>query len=84
MNSEIKSKKWFWAGVGLQFAVGYVVAFLVFFFGTLFTGGSLGVAWMPILGWAIVAVIVAIFAALIIKKNKELKNEYMLSASKKA
>ncbi|MBE6988394.1 MAG: ferrous iron transport protein B, partial [Ruminococcaceae bacterium] len=27
MNSEINDKKWFWGGVGLQFATGYVVAF---------------------------------------------------------
>ena len=40
MNSEIKSKKWLFAGIGLQLAVGYVIAFLVFFFGTLFTGAS--------------------------------------------
>ena len=80
MNSEIKSIKWFWAGVGLQFAVGYTVAFLVFFFGTLITGGSFGAAWMPIVGWAIVLGIVAIFAALIVKKNKQLKSEYALKA----
>jgi len=82
MNSEIKSKKWLGAGIGLQFAVGYTVGFLVFFFGTLFTGGSFGEVWMPILGWAIVAVIVAIFTALIVKKNKELKSEYALNGAK--
>ena len=80
MNSEIKSRKWLWAGIGLQFAVGYSIGFLTFFFGTLFTGGSFGSAWMPIVGWAIVAVIAVIIAALIIKKNKELKNEYALTA----
>ena len=37
MNAELKSKKWLIAGIGLQLAVGYTVAFLVFFFGTLFT-----------------------------------------------
>ena len=79
-NSEIKSKKWFWAGVGLQFAVGYVIAFLVFFFGTLFTGGSLGAVWMPILGWAITIAIAAIFTVMIIRKNKQLKAEYALKA----
>ncbi len=84
MNSEIKSKKWLWAGIGLQFSVGYTVGFLVFFFGTLFTGGSFGEAWMPIVGWSIVAVITAIFTVLIIKKNKELKNEYTLKSEKKA
>ncbi len=29
MNSEIKSKKWLWGGIGLQFAVGYTIGFLV-------------------------------------------------------
>ena len=80
MNSEIKSKKWFWAGVGLQFAVGYVVSFLTFFFGTLFTGGSLGAAWMPIVGWAITIAIAAIFTVMIVRKNKQLKAEYALKA----
>ena len=80
MNSEIKSRKWFWAGVGLQFAVGYTIAFLVFFFGTLFTGGSFGAAWMPILGWAIVLAIAAIFTVMITSKNKQLKAEYALTA----
>ena len=80
MNAEIKSKKWLWAGIGLQFAVGYTIGFLVFFFGTLFTGGSFGAAWMPILGWAIVLAIAAIFTVLIIKKDKQLKAEYALKA----
>ncbi len=80
MNSEIKSKKWLFAGIGLQFAVGYTLGFLVFFFGTLFTSGSFGALWMPIVGWAIVLTIAAILTGLIIKKNKELKAEYALSA----
>ena len=75
MNAEIKSKKWFFAGIGLQFAVGYTVGFLVFFFGSLFTKNSLGSPWMPIVGWIIVLSIVAIFTFLIVKKNKELKRE---------
>ena len=78
MNSEIKSKKWLFAGIGLQFAVGYTVSFIVFFFGTLFTGGSLGSPWMPILGWAIVLVIVAVFTVAIVSKNKQIKAEYAL------
>ena len=75
MNSEIKSKKWLWAGIGLQFSVGYTVGFLTFYFGTLFTGGSFGAAWMPIVGWAVVLAIAAIFAVMIIRKNNELKAE---------
>ena len=78
MNSEIKSKKWLFAGIGLQFAVGYTVGFLVFFFGTLFVGGSFGALWMPIVGWTVVLAIVAIFAVLIVRKNRQLKAEYAL------
>ena len=75
MNSEIKSKKWLFGGIGLQFSVGYTIAFLVFFFGALFTGilGSVDL-WMIILGWVIVLIIVTIITLLIIRKNKELKN----------
>ena len=78
MSAEIKSKKWLWAGIGLQFSVGYTLGFLVFFFGTLFTGGSFGEAWMPVLGWAIVITIAIIFTSLIVKKNKQIKAEYAL------
>ena len=81
MNSEIKSRKWLWAGIGLQFAVGYTVSFLTFFFGTLFVGGEFGSVWMPIDGWAVVAVIAAVLTLLIIKKNKQLKAEYELKAA---
>lgn len=80
MNSEIKSKKWLWAGIGLQFAVGYSLGFLVYFFGTLFTGAGFGSAWMPIAGWSFVAVIAVTITVLIAKKNKELKIEYALNA----
>ena len=84
MNSEIKSKKWLFAGIGLQFGVGYSVGFLVYFFGTLFTG-TIGTAfnsiWMPIVGWAIVGIFAAILAVLIVKKNNQLKSEYALNAT---
>lgn len=79
MNSEIKNRKWFWGGIGLQFATGYVVSFLVFFFGTLFTKGSLGEPWMPIVGWIITLLIIGILVFLILKKQRELKKEYELS-----
>ncbi len=83
MNSEIKSRKWLWAGIGLQFAVGYTVGFLTFFFGTLFTSGSFGKIWMPIMGWGIVLAIAAIITFLIIRKNKQIKAEYALKSKKK-
>ena len=83
MNAEIKSKKWLFAGIGLQFGVGYSVGFLVYFFGTLFTGVGFDFIWMPILGWAIVAIFAAVLTILIIRKNRQLKEEYALSANAK-
>jgi len=79
MNAEMKSRKWLWAGIGLQFAVGFTVSFLVFFFGTLFSGANFGATWMPIVGWAVVLAIAAFVTYLVIRKQKELKAE---SASK--
>ena len=75
MNAELKSKKWLFFGIGLQFAVGFTVAFIIFFFGSIITGGSLGSAWMPIVGWAVVLLLVAIYTARIIKTNKQLKTK---------
>ena len=54
MNAEIKSKKWLFAGIGLQLYVGYTIGFLVFFFGTLMVGEGFESIWMPIVGWSIV------------------------------
>ena len=79
MNSEIKSKKWLLAGIALQFSVGYSLGFLVYFFGTLFSGSGFTSIWMPVLGWAVVGVIAVVIISLIIKKNKELKLEYELT-----
>lgn len=79
MNAEIKSKKWLFAGIGLQFGVGYSVGFLTFFFGTLFTTRNFGPLWMPILGWVIVAIFATVLTVLILRKNKQLKAEYALS-----
>ena len=70
MNSELKSKKWLFSGIALQLSVGYTVAFLVFFFGTLFTGGDFSAVWMPIVGWIIVLLIVSVITYLILKNAK--------------
>ena len=75
MNAEIKSKKWLFSGIGLQLAVGYSIGFLVYFFGTLFTGADFGPIWMPIVGWVIILALVALLTVLILKKNRELAAE---------
>lgn len=42
MNAEMEDKKWLWAGIGFQFGMGYVVAFITYQAGTLITTGVLG------------------------------------------
>ena len=76
MNAEIKDKKWLFGGIGLQFATGYTVAFVVYQFGTFFTTGSFGEGF--IFGLIVVLAIVAYIVYLISKANKSLKEEYAL------
>ena len=76
MNSEIKSKKWLFAGIGLQFATGYVVAFLIYQIGMLVTEGTLGQGFVP--GLIAVAAIVAIVVFIVLNSKKKLAQEYAL------
>ncbi len=69
MNAEMESKKWLWAGIGLQFGVGYVVAFFVYQIGTLVTTGALGTAFIP--GLIAVGIMVALVVYLVIQGNKK-------------
>ena len=70
MNAEMKSRKWLWAGIGLQFGVGFTVGILVYQIGTLITTGSFGAGFLP--GIAFVVLFAGILAVLIRKTNKEL------------
>ena len=79
MNSEIKSRKWLWGGIGLQFATGYVVAFLVYQIGTLITEGVPGTGFVP--GLVVVAVITLFVVSLIHKADKGLQAEYALNGA---
>ncbi len=76
MNSEINDRKWFWGGVGLQFATGFVVAFFVYQIGTLVMEGTLGNGFIP--GLIAVAAIVAFIISLIKKTEKTMASEYAL------
>ncbi|MBQ5698313.1 MAG: ferrous iron transporter B [Lachnospiraceae bacterium] len=68
MNSEINDRKWFWGGVALQFATGFIVAFFVYQIGTLITEGTLGGGFGP----GLIAVIMIIaFVISLIKKNEK-------------
>ena len=74
MNAEMKSKKWLWGGIGLQFAVGYTVSYLVYTVGTLIVSPK-SLAIVPaIAGGIAVAVMAAIIVALIVKANKKVKS----------
>ena len=77
MNAEMKSAKWLWGGIGLQLAVGYTVAYLIYTIGTLIVGGSLNVA-AAIAGGAGVAVMVAVVVGMILNTKKKMNAEYAL------
>ena len=77
MNSEMKSAKWLWAGIGLQLGTGYTVGFLVYQIGTLITTGVLGAGFLP--GLVAVLVFAGILVHLCMKTQRDLKQEYALS-----
>ncbi len=78
MNSEMKSAKWLWGGIGLQLGVGFTVGFLVYQIGTLITTGSVGAGFIP--GLIAVLAMVAIVTGIIIHTRKTFAAEHKLSA----
>lgn len=80
MNSEMKSSKWLWGGIGLQLGTGFSVGYLVYQIGTLITTGELGAGFFP--GLIVVVVFVAILVALCANTNKKLKEEKALAGAK--
>ncbi len=76
MNSEIKSKKWLFAGIGLQFATGYIVAFLIYQIGTLVVTGAVGTAFVP--GLIAVIAIIAVCVLICVNTRKSIEKEYAL------
>ena len=70
MNSEMKSAKWLWGGIGLQFFMGYTVAYLVYTCGTLIASpASLNVL-AAVLGLLAILLASAFIGALIHKAKK--------------
>ena len=78
MNSEMKSAKWLWGGIGLQMSTGFTVGFLVYQIGTLITTGSFGAGFIP--GLIAVAAIVAAVTAIIIHNQNKFHSEHQLKA----
>ncbi len=82
MNSEMKSAKWLWGGIGLQLGVGYTVAYLVYTIGTLLTApASLNIG--AAVAGLIAVVIMALFVVILIRNsNKKIQSEYKLKGAK--
>ncbi|MCQ2554825.1 MAG: ferrous iron transporter B [Clostridia bacterium] len=76
LNSELKSRKWLFAAIGLQLATGFTVGFLVYQIGTLVTTGSLGAGFVG--GLIAVIVFAVVIAVLIVKGNRSIDKEYAL------
>jgi len=78
MNSEMKSAKWLWGGIGLQLATGYTVAYLVYTVGTLITAPETLEIVPAICGLVAVIVFAVIILLLINNTNKKMKAERSL------
>lgn len=78
MNSEMESKKWLWGGIGFQFGMGYVVAFITYHVGTLVTVGTLGTGFVP--GLIAVSLIVGYVVYLMNKGKDREKLKFVVNA----
>ena len=76
MNAEIKSRKWFWGGIGLQLGTGYCIGFLVYQIGTLITTGSLGAGFIG--GLIFVLAFAGVLTFLCLRTQQSTKAEYAL------
>ena len=76
MNAEIKSRKWFWGGIGLQLGTGYCIGFLVYQIGTLITTGSLGAGFVG--GLIFVLAFAGVLTFLCLRAEQSTKAEYAL------
>ncbi|MBQ8727968.1 MAG: ferrous iron transporter B [Oscillospiraceae bacterium] len=77
MNSEMKSAKWLWGGIGLQLATGYTVSYLIYTIGSLIVGDPLNVK-AAVAGLIAVLVMAGIIGVIIANTNRKLKEEYAL------
>ena len=81
MNSEMKSAKWVWGGIGLQLGVGYTVGYLVYTVGTLVTAPETLAVAPALSGLAAVIVFAVVIGLLIARARKKIGEEYTLGAS---
>ncbi len=74
MRSEMKSRAWFWSGVGFMLATGYTVGYLVYQIGTLVTTGSVGAGFGGGLVFVLAMAMLVVF--LCVRANLNIKKEY--------
>ena len=73
MNAEMKSRKWFWGGIGFQLAIGYTVSYLIYTVGTLLTApASLNILG-AVAGLVAVLAMAGIIVYIILKANGRIK-----------
>ena len=70
MNAEMKSPKWLWGGIGLQFAIGYSISYLVYTIGTLIINPASLAVFPAIAGGIAVCLMAGIIVSLIVATNK--------------
>ena len=75
MNAEMKSAKWLWGGIGLQFAVGYTVSYLVYTVGTLITAPETLNVGAAIAGLVAILAVVAFIVSRIAANDRAAKIE---------
>ena len=82
MNSEVKSRKWFWGGIALQLGTGYSLGYLVYTVGTLIVSADALQVNAAIGGGVFVAAFAAVLIWLCVKADRNVKAEYALSGKK--
>ncbi len=81
MNAEMKSAKWLWGGLGLQFGVGFAVSYLIYTVGTLIVSPSTLNVTGAVIGADVIVAMTGVVIFLIARANKKAKAE---QAAKKA
>ncbi len=82
MNAEMKSAKWLWGGIGLQFGIGYTVSYFIYTTGTLIIAPHTLNIGAAVAGFIAVSVFAAVLIYLCVSADKKLKQEYALKDKK--
>jgi ferrous iron transport protein B len=72
MSAEMKSRKWLFAGIGLQLGMGYTISYIFYTFSTLFISPEALDKGGALIGLAVV-VALWVLVCVLIGKNKEEK-----------